>query len=56
MAVARTKGGADTKTAYIGVSGTTSYLVTRSVSPTSSALVRLQADGIIGSFAPIPAG
>jgi hypothetical protein len=55
MAVARTSGGNVVKTAYIGLSGPSSYLVTRSLNGDASALVRLQADGVIQSFQPIPA-
>jgi hypothetical protein len=55
MAVARSSGADMIKTAYIGVSGSTSYLAVRSLSPDASALVRLQADGIVSSFEPAPA-
>jgi hypothetical protein len=36
--------------AYIGVAGDTRYLVIRSIQPSASALVRLQADGIVTSL------
>jgi hypothetical protein len=36
--------------AYIGVTPTTRYLVVRSIEPHASALVRLQADGIVSSL------
>jgi len=39
-----------TEIAYIGVTPTTRYLVVRSIQPSASALVRLQADGIVSSL------
>jgi hypothetical protein len=55
LAVARTKGSKETKTAYVASAGSVQYLVVSRDEGDASAMDRLEAEGIVRSFKPTAA-
>ena len=56
LAVARATGGDEVQTAYVAEANGVQYMVVSSYDEDASSMERLQAEGIVRSFDPLPSG